>query len=596
MRVISKLILWLLVAMLAAIIALYILLQTHRGAAWLTETISNHTDYQLSMEKLEHSFSSPSHLVLKNVTFGRRGQPATVHAQVVDIGLSMRQFADPLHISTLLLQKGTLNLSHGTAALPVKAERLQLAEMAFISPNTGWDLNAQRINGSVTPWMPTAGHVLGTRAQFELSMGSLSLNGIPATRVLIQGRINNESIALTNLKADMARGTLDAAAQRDDRGVWRVEQLRFNNVRLQSAQRLAEFLAPLTTLNALHIAQMEVANARLQGPGWAVTDLNLSASDLTLNNGDWQSKNGKLSINASEAIVGSLHLFEPTMDAGLSPQGVALRKFTARWENGTVSTSGSWQRDAKQLVLNELDFTGLEYTLPENWKSLWMRPLPTWLQSLSVARLALHRNLIIDVNPAFPFQLTGLEGLGSDVQLVKDRQWGIWGGNVNLTANEGTFNRVDVNNATLTLSANAETINVSELDGFVNKGQLDATVMVSQQPERRVMLGLNGHDVPVNVLQAWGWPAISLEGDSTLKLNASAIISANTPLKPSVNATLQVTTANGETLEQVMQQGELVTPAHSATETEGVPETTPEQAPEAAPETAPQTPPAPAAE
>lgn len=61
-------------------------------------------------------FSAPSHIVLKNVTFGRDGQPATLVAKSVDIALSSRQLTEPRHVDTILLENGTLNLTDQTAA------------------------------------------------------------------------------------------------------------------------------------------------------------------------------------------------------------------------------------------------------------------------------------------------------------------------------------------------------------------------------------------------------------------------------------------------------------------------------------------------
>ncbi|EBK2138177.1 AsmA family protein, partial [Salmonella enterica subsp. enterica serovar Enteritidis] len=91
--------------------------------------ISEHSDYQLSFEAMDHRFSSPSHILLKNVTFGRDGQPATLVAKAVDIGLSTRQLTHPRHVDTILLQNGTLNISPQTAPLPFQSDRLQLQDM-----------------------------------------------------------------------------------------------------------------------------------------------------------------------------------------------------------------------------------------------------------------------------------------------------------------------------------------------------------------------------------------------------------------------------------------------------------------------------------
>ena len=80
----------------------------------------------------------------------------------------------------------------------------------------------------------------------------------------------------------------------------------------------------------MQIGRLEVIDARLQGPDWAVTDLDLSLRNMTFSKDDWQTQEGKLSMNASEFIYGSLHLFDPIINAEFSPQGVALRQFTSR--------------------------------------------------------------------------------------------------------------------------------------------------------------------------------------------------------------------------------------------------------------------------
>lgn len=85
----------------------------------------------------------------------------------MDIGLSSRQLTDPLHMDTITLHDGTLNLSPQTAPLPFQADRLQLNNMAFNSPNMEWDLSAQKVTGGVSPWQPEAGSVLGKKRKFR---------------------------------------------------------------------------------------------------------------------------------------------------------------------------------------------------------------------------------------------------------------------------------------------------------------------------------------------------------------------------------------------------------------------------------------------
>ncbi|MCR9028238.1 AsmA family protein [Citrobacter amalonaticus] len=569
MKFIGKLILYVLIALLAVILGLYFLLQTRWGAEHISAWISEHSDYQLSFEAMDHRFSSPSHILLKNVTFGRDGQPATLVAKAVDIGLSTRQLTHPRHVDTILLQNGTLNISPQTAPLPFQADRLQLQDMAFNSPGSEWDLSAQRVNGGIIPWLPEAGKVLGSKAQIQLSAGSLTLNDVPAANVLIEGSIDNEQVTLSTIGADIARGALTGVAKRHADGSWMVENLRLNDIRLQSDKSLADFFAPLNTIPSLQINRLEVTDARLQGPDWAVTDLDLSLRNLTFSKDDWQTQEGKLSMNASEFIFGSLHLFDPILNAEFSPQGIALRQFTTRWEGGMVRTSGNWLRQGKALVLDDAAIAGIEYTLPENWKQRWMQPLPAWLNSLTLKKFTASRNLVIDIDPTFPWQLTALDGYGANLGLVQNQKWGVWSGNATLNAAAATFNRVDVRRPSLSLAANANTVNISELSAFTERGILEATASVSQLPPRQTQVSLNGRGVPVNVLQQWGWPVLPIAGDGNIQLTASGTVQADAPLKPTVNGQLHAVNADKQQVTQTMQAG--VISAGEVTSTEPAP-------------------------
>lgn len=555
MKFIGKLLIYVLIACAVAILGLYFLLQTRWGAEHVSAWVSENSSYHLAFDAIDHRFSSPSHILLKNVTFGRDGQPATLVAKTVDIGLSSRQITDPLHVDTILLQNGTLNLSQHTAPLPFQADRLQLQDMALNSPGSEWNLSAQRVNGGVIPWNPEAGKILGNKAQIQLSASSLTLNDVPTTNVLIEGSIDHDRVTLSNIGADVARGALTGVAQRNADGSWVVENLRLNDIRLQSDKSLVDFFAPLTTIPSLQIGRLEVTDARLQGPDWAVTDLDLSLRNMTFSKDDWQTQEGKLSMNASEFIYGSLHFFDPILNAEFSPQGIALRQFTTRWEGGMVRTSGNWMRSNKALVLDDAAIAGLEYTLPENWKQRWMKPLPTWLNSLTLKKFSASRNLVIDIDPSFPWQLTALDGYGASLGLVQNNQWGIWSGSATLNAAAATFNRTDVRRPSLALAANSSTINISELSAYTEKGLLEATASIAQLPQRQAQVSLNGRGVPMTILQQWGWPALPLSGDGNIQLTASGNIQADAPLKPTVNGQLHAVNADKQQITQTMLAG-----------------------------------------
>ena len=224
-----------------------------------------------------------------------------------------------------------------------------------------------------------------------------------------------------------------------------------------------------------------------------------------------------------------------------------------------VRTSGNWLRNGKALVLDDVAVAGLEYTLPQNWKTLWMEPLPEWLNAVTLKKFGLSRNLVIDIDPTFPWQITSLDGYGANLRLAKDRQWGVWGGNATLNGAAATFNRVDVRRPSLALAADASAVNITELSAFTEKGILEATAAVSQLPQRQTTVSLNGRGVPFKILQQWGWPELPITGDGNVQLTASGSIQAKAPLKPTVNGKLSAVNMDKQKVEQTMTRGQVST-------------------------------------
>ena len=98
--------------------------------------------------------------------------------------------------------------------------------------------------------------MLGKTAQIQMSAGSMTLNGVEASNVLIQGKIDQGEVTLSTLGADVARGTLTGNAKRSADGSWRVDNLQLNEIRLQSPPRWPSFRTvnhgPLCRLAAGH--------------------------------------------------------------------------------------------------------------------------------------------------------------------------------------------------------------------------------------------------------------------------------------------------------------------------------------------------------
>jgi hypothetical protein len=558
MKFLGKFFLTLLLLILLALVVLYVLLQTQWGAGWFSRWVSDKTAWHLSLSKIEHDFSSPSHIILDDFSFGHDGQPAVLVAKRVDLGLALVQFSDPLHFNSIEVRDGEINLANQApdTTLPIQANRLQLNNVRIENPHSALPMTAQRVNGGLLPWKPLPNDVLGSDAQFQISAGTLTLDGVPGNNVLLQGSIKQRRLVLSNIGADLARGSMTGNAERDAQGNWKIDQLRLNDIRLQTHQSLSDFLNPLRAVPSVSINRLDMTDARLQGPDWAVTDLDLTLKNVTLRGDDWESDGGSLSMNAGNFINGGFELNDPIVNADLSAQGIALTQFSSRWVNGVVRASGNWTRSDKRLTLDELAIAGLEYTLPQNWRERWQQTLPDWLDSVLITRATANRNLIIDINPAFPFQMTSLDGNANNLLLARQHQWGIWSGKASFNAAEATFNRTDLRHPSIALNANDQQIQVTELSAFNGSGLLEGSATVGQDAQRPLTLNLKGQAVPANVLGNWGWPTLQFSGNSNLQLQLKGSLNASAPLRPSVDGTLSVTT-DAQAVQQTMRGGQV---------------------------------------
>ena len=567
MKFLGKVLLTLLLLLVLSIVLCYVLLQTSWAAGWLSRWVSDNSEYRLSLGKIDHSWSQPGQVSFTDVTLGRANQPAFLIAQQAILGLSWRQLTEPRHFLSLNLQNGRLALNNSTSPLPLQADTLRLTNMALnttIEPQNKagqWKVTGQQVNGGLIPWQPLPGNSLGENAQFQFSAGSLTINGITAEKLYLQGSIQKNALTLSNFGADIAQGELTGSASQSADGSWLVDRLRLSNIRLQTPATLEDVWNTFLQLPPITLKRFDLIDARVEGKSWTFNDKELTMKNITFKQGDWQSDDGELSLNAGDIIKGNIHLIDPIATFTLSPTGVAINQFSTRWQDGLLRTKGSWLRDSHRLQLDELTLVALVYTLPTDWKQQWQQTLPNWLSEVYISKLNANRNLLIDISPDFPFQITSLDAAGINLLLAKNHQWGMWSGSLMLNAGNATFNKNDVRRPSLALSANEQQITVSDLSAFTKEGLLESTAAIDQTPGRALSLALTGRSVDLNILQNWGWPALPLQGLGNLKLQISGNLTADMPLKPTINGTLQATDSHGQQVNQTMRHGEIQTVA-----------------------------------
>lgn len=153
-------------------------------------------------------------------------------------------------------------------------------------------------------------------------------------------------------------------------------------IRLQSEKSLTDFFAPLRSVPSCRLVAWK-SSTLVYGSDWAVADLGPLAPNMTFSKDDWQTQEGKLSMNASEFIYGSLHLFDPIINAEFFPAGRSTAP--VHQPLGVSSERQETSSDGKTLILDDGNCrTGIY--LAKNWQQLWSTT-PGWLNSLQLKEI-----------------------------------------------------------------------------------------------------------------------------------------------------------------------------------------------------------------
>ncbi|WP_127957582.1 AsmA family protein [Serratia microhaemolytica] len=564
MKLIGKLLLTLLLLMLLAVVLCYFLAQTYWAAPWLSRWISQHSPYQLTVEKFSHSWQQPDQITLLGVQLVSDNQLPMVTAAQIDLVVSPRQLKQPLSFSKITLHNGSVAWDNVTAnAASLRADLLQLNHMTLQASGDHGQLLAQDVDAGIHPWQPAQN--LASNSQFQFSAASLQLNGVSLGQVLVQGEMQpDQQLLLHNFGANIARGELTGVAKRNADGHWQVERLRLSHVRWQTPSSLNALRQQLAALPPITLKRFDLIEAQLQGDGWAANNFDLTLKNITLQQGDWLSSEGAVSFSAGDMVSGDIHLVDPIATLQLTGQAITIKQFTTRWAGGLLRASGAWSPTDRRLQLDELVLAGVEYRLPTNWRALWLQPLPDWLAEVQIGKLNASNNLLMDTDPTFPFQLTALEGDADDLLLVRDHRWGIWSGALRLNASDATLNKVELRRPSLALTADAEKIQVTEWSAFTPNGRqsdaensahqpygmLDATAQVGQGIGKPFTLALAGRAVGLQLLEQWGWQSIPLSGTGSLQLKLSGELNGERGFKAALQGQLQAVNQQGQKLEQ----------------------------------------------
>ncbi|MCW2256686.1 hypothetical protein M2263_002777 [Providencia alcalifaciens] len=507
MRWLTKLIITLLLLFLLVIVFAYAGLQTRWGASYTSQFLSKFTDFDIDVGIMGHEFANAGEFIFQDVKLESQNKDLKLDAKQIVVEVNWRNIFSGNAIRRLVITQGDLTAaaSDTSTSIPLNANVLQFENSSIQLNQAGNQLQVSGFTGGITPWRPTTNHPFGY-GDFRLTTKQLNINELSLKNVAITGKIQENATEFTEASGYLNNGYIKGSGKTLADGSINIDSLVMNQVGWQNNIPFDSLREAIDSNRAITFKNVVLTNIDLQGKDWAISGLNAEIDRLNLIRGSSNNPESHIDFNVNQLVIHDEQL--DTLIGKINIQGddLEIEKLSGYYYKGVFNLNGTWQRNDKTLTINEGKLAGILYTLPEAWLDFAAKPAPNWLSGLTIKQFTLSQSLLMNIDPNFPFEFTALSGSIENLNLIKQKQWGVWSGKASFNADSGTINQVMVRRPYMDLRQSGQASAAASLTTITEKGIVKLGLLVKQSPMSiPFLLRASGTNVDLSVLNQWGW-------------------------------------------------------------------------------------------
>ncbi|EPQ5228919.1 AsmA family protein [Providencia stuartii] len=556
MKWLIKLTTYALLLLLLLFIFTYIGLQTRWGASYSSQFLSKFTGYDIDVGIMGHEFSNPGEFIFQDVKLANKNSDLSLDSRQIVLDVNWRNLFSGTAIKRLVITQGTLSttVTPDTILLPISANILQFENSQITLKKDNDTVQVTGFTGGITPWKPDENSPFGY-GDFRFTANQLKFNDLSFKNVAITGKLQQQRTEISQASAYLNNGYIAGAGKVFKDGTITVDSLTMNKVGWENKVDFDSLFDAITSEKSLQIKKVELTNIDIQGKDWALSGLSTEIDQLSFVRGSWTSSESNIRFNVDQFVVKDQQLSTLIGDLKINGDSLNINKLSGYYNKGVFNLSGSWQRNDRILTIDEGKLAGILYTLPENWLSFFAEPTPPWLSGLSIKKFTLSQSLLMNIQPQFPFELTALSGNIENIDLIRQKQWGIWSGKATFTADSGTINQVLVRRPFIEVRQSGKSSAAASLTVSTDKGISKVGLLVKQEPKKvPFLLRASGSNIDLVDLNQWGWAGFPAQviGDFDATLQGDLLAPS---VEKSLNGELMAVPLQGKRLFRTVVNG-----------------------------------------
>lgn len=449
-------------------LSLYTVMQTSYATQVVNTLLNQLTPYQVTAAKA--SYTPPLQLTLEDVVIGQ--DDTNTSLPKLTLWLSQQPWQNgKLAFDSILIEGATLNLKHTQSALlsQLSLHQLALKETDISSP--GWSARGVNIQIEQPKWQTEDQQL--PFGDIQLSAQQLYMHGEALDNLLVDMRYQNQDSTIFGSSFNWRGANISGQAEQYPQG-WSLINVTIDKLSLSESQQINPLLTTLANFNLpiYHINSLDILNSSFSYGLWQFKHLDASIEAISLDKPLWQQEQGYASFNADSIRHPSLAVFSPRAKVTFTPNQISVDEFDSDFKQGRVQLQGTLA--PQQVVLDQLSITGVKWLEDTEQLAPTMRALLSPLERLSIASLEVNNTQFIQVEQKPYWQVSGLTIEGSDLTLIEQNKLGLFEGQLELSANSASIDKLLTTQAHISAFANQHKFTLERAFVPLEQGYIEA--------------------------------------------------------------------------------------------------------------------------
>lgn len=503
---------------------------------WLTQQL---WPDQLTFNQLEYHY--PNHLTLHEVTIETQSQPASF--EQVDIWFNKTLLSDNKLVLDSILLDGA-NFAQGLPSTQL-LQQIQIKQLAVHNIDFSQNgLIARGVNLQIKNpvWSKSMPHL--PFGQIQLSADQFYWQGEAFNQILVDADYKPKDSTVYGASFKWRGSDFSGQGEQFDTQ-WSLVNTTISHLNLtQDLEPISQQIWEAVSNYVTHINSLDVLNSHISWAGIEIENLAASIENLELNHSLWQQSDGYLSLNADSITWREQQLIEPSIKLDLSQNSISVSDFASEFLQGNIQLSGTMTPDS--VHLKRLNIQGVKWFAETQNDIAWLPNQWPKLADLTIDQLELNNIQFIQlVNKPF-WQFSGLTAEGTQVRLIRNNQWGLWNGELTLSANSASIGELISTQGVIEMHSTDGKWQLERAFIPLENGYLDATANWDfTQPSSPWSLTAHADGVPVSFINYFYSLPLELDGITEFDIHATGMAGDYSMLAHSLSGELTASVREG---------------------------------------------------